>query len=518
MGSLVNRWYYVKDPVFPEKDSNGKRFHFRSLYLDVVKVVKENPGLTGSEIAQKLGRPAHSVTPLLWNLRKYCGAVEFKKHGFIRIPGLEQFTRVPYVARMLDKLGSEKTKRPWLRRLFHYEQWLKQKKYFNSISELLEDFKQAKTEEAKYRHLDLLQEYVNSWKADKDTKDSVVTVIRGFYRKNRTELPREKITFNSDMLTRSPHASEEYVKPEEIWRIISDGRVPVRDKAIIATLLFMGLDESTFVEQFNYYAYPQLVNALGEKPSNWDLNKAPIRINLVRSKNGYKYYNFLPRKCLELLKDWLNIRKSLAGSDIKIHSENGIESSDPIFVSAYKRAVDEKTVRSIVRESSFKSGVQQRVLGVKRYRIHGHEFRDTFKTTSKIAGVDGAVSEFFLGHSIDKLGYDKSPWVYPEHFRTQYQKVEPYLSGEEQRFVVQEEKRKELEERIKSLESSLSRLTSELSLQVSAQHQSRNGDTSNGNNSQKKIVKANEIERYINEGWEPMMTLPDGRIIMKAVT
>jgi len=77
------------------------------------------------------------------------------------------------------------------------------------------------------------------------------------------------------------------------------------------------------------------------------------------------------------------------------------------------------------------------VPGTRRCRIHGHEFRDTFKTTCKVAGVDGAVAEFFIGHRIDPLGYDKSPWAYPEHFKEQYLLVEPYLSGEQERYRVQ---------------------------------------------------------------------------------
>ena len=46
------------------------------------------------------------------------------------------------------------------------------------------------------------------------------------------------------------------MKPEEWWRMINDGHVPARDKAIMAALLYMGMDESTLATQFNVYAYP----------------------------------------------------------------------------------------------------------------------------------------------------------------------------------------------------------------------------------------------------------------------
>jgi hypothetical protein len=45
---------------------------------------------------------------------------------------------------------------------------------------------------------------------------------------------------------------------------LNDGHLPVRDKSILAVLLYRGMDESTLTTQFNY-AYPQLVKALGER-------------------------------------------------------------------------------------------------------------------------------------------------------------------------------------------------------------------------------------------------------------
>ena len=57
--------------------------------------------------------------------------------------------------------------------------------------------------------MDLLGEFLNSWKASKGTKDSIVTVIRGFYRKNRADLPREKIVYARDMLLDMPGAGEQ---------------------------------------------------------------------------------------------------------------------------------------------------------------------------------------------------------------------------------------------------------------------------------------------------------------------
>ena len=63
-----------------------------------------------------------------------------------------------------------------------------------------------------------------------------------------------------------------------------------------------------------------------------------------------------------------------------------------------------------------------------RYRFHAHELRDTFRTACTVAGIAYPVCEFLIGHEIDKMHYDKSPSVYPEHFRVEYMKVEPYVN------------------------------------------------------------------------------------------
>ena len=202
--------------------------------------------------------------------------------------------------------------------------------------------------------------------------------------------------------------------------MINDGQTPMRDKAIMAIMCAMGLDESTFCEHFNYYGWPQIVKQLGPDPAAWDLSKCPIRIDFVRSKTQYAYYNFLPAKAVKLLRLWPPIRRSMTFSEIKIATKNGQQISDPLFLTTNRNPIDERNINKLVRFSSFRSGVQEYVPGTKIYRIHAHEFRDTFKTTARISGVDGPVADFFIGHNIDEEGYDKSPWANTDFFRDQY--------------------------------------------------------------------------------------------------
>jgi hypothetical protein len=73
-----------------------------------------------------------------------------------------------------------------------------------------------------------------------------------------------------------------------------------------------------------------------------------------------------------------------------------------------------------------------------------------------------------------------------------------------------------LEERLGQLEDLVSQLVSEKGEQVLSQDRSRSRGTSKRSSS-KKVVKADEIEKLMNEGWEPVMPLPDGRIVMRSM-
>ena len=106
--------------------------------------------------------------------------LRYEPVGTERTNGLEAFARMPCVRQMLFKLSGVKTKGPWLRRLFRYQEWLVSEGYFRSVAELLEDCRAASTE-GRYRHVDLMQKYLNSFRGALFYKDSIATIIRGFF-------------------------------------------------------------------------------------------------------------------------------------------------------------------------------------------------------------------------------------------------------------------------------------------------------------------------------------------------
>ncbi|MGH2640034.1 MAG: hypothetical protein ACRDF4_12260, partial [Rhabdochlamydiaceae bacterium] len=145
-------------------------------------IVKESPGLTSSEIALRVGRPYKNLSSFLFNLQRYCGAIEGRKNPFFRTQGLYEFSELPYAKKLMAKTGSRKTSEPWIRRIFKYGKWLNEQGYFDSAIELLDDYKKITDQEKRYRHIDILQDYLDSFKGDKDYKDSILKGVRALPR------------------------------------------------------------------------------------------------------------------------------------------------------------------------------------------------------------------------------------------------------------------------------------------------------------------------------------------------
>ena len=108
-------------------------FKKRTLYSEIIKTVRKNPGISTSEAAGKPGKSYYYISPLLFHLRNI-GSLRYEQVGCERINGLEAFSRMPCVLQMLSKLSSEKTRGPWLRRLFRHQEWLIGKGYFGARS------------------------------------------------------------------------------------------------------------------------------------------------------------------------------------------------------------------------------------------------------------------------------------------------------------------------------------------------------------------------------------------------
>jgi hypothetical protein len=169
-------------------------------------------------------------------------------------------------------------------------------------------------------------------------------------------------------------------------------------------------------------------------------------------------------------------------------------------------------VKRLFEDMLWKHGIRREKK--KRHEFSIHSVRKFFKTRAEQVMKPINV-ETLMGHSV---GISDSYYRPTEkELLEDYARAVPLLTVSEAEEVRRESQlsRQELEGRLAQLEGLVSQLVGEKGEQVLSQGRSRSKGTSKGNSSSK-VVKSDEVDGLLEDGWEPMMTLPDGRVIMKA--
>ncbi len=152
----------------------------------------------------------------------------------------------------------------------------------------------------------------------------------------------------------------------------------------------------------------------------------------------------------------------------------------------------------------------------KRHEFSIHSVRKFFKTRAEQVMKPINV-ETLMGHSV---GISDSYYRPTEkELLEDYLKAAPLLTVSEAEEVRRESQlsRQKLEERLGQLEGLVSELVAEKGEQAHAQDHNHSEDTSKRHSS-KRIVKSEQVDELLAEGWEPTMTLPDGRVVMQALS
>jgi len=240
--------------------------------------------------------------------------------------------------------------------------------------------------------------------------------VRSFYAFHRLRLP--DITRSEASRLFEPNGSDKRRSIERAPLMVEDLRTLILNsphpyRAVFTTMFQSAMGLAEF-EIFNRYGWRRVVENL-DKPG-------PVRVDLYREKTSRtavkKYYTFIGEDAKSQIREWLRIRPET--------------DCDALFVTYNKNRrkwvpVRGKQIGEMITKISKRIGLIK-PNGLGRYRIHAHEFRDLFKSLCTLSGVKQVASEFFLGHSIDRLGYDKSPEYDEEWFRKEYMKVEPRLN------------------------------------------------------------------------------------------
>jgi len=336
--------------------------------------------------------------------------------------------------------------------------------------------------------------------------------VRSFYEYHRVPLPKPSRTesarcFRPSELDKLRAIDIKPLEVGEVRKVILNATQPYKAALMVVFQSGMSLNE---FNQFNTIGWERAVGRLDEE--------GPIRIDLVREKtsrfNVRKYYTFIGEDSKMLIKDWIKMKPAESNTLFIVFNKNKRD-----WVPLTGRNLGNYLTKIAKKIGLIKPN------GMNRYHIHLHEFRDLFKSLCTLHGVNPVASEFFLGHTIDKLGYDKSPEYNEDWFRSEYMKVEPALN------ILSNPEGKSVDkiEMIKTFARSIGADITDLKIaRMREEYPDASEEELIGkiiraelqamkNSKEYKAIDEEELVNFLREGWEIVQPLNGGKIVISRV-
>jgi hypothetical protein len=315
-----------------------------------------------------------------------------------------------------------------------------------TAKQMLDDYTKCKKSgdpDDEFKHLGIAKEFVKGKGTSPSDRMNAMSAIKAFYRKyNR---PLQDLDSAGMMEIYSPTVADtkrsaaltRVLTPVDVAMLVRGAKMPYQ--AIFLIMFGGALDASGFV-QFN--------NQLWGEPENFDLkaldSPGPVKINgIVRTKTSFRkgsrggditvYYTYIGEDAKMKIKEWLPIRRQML-------AQAGLKESPYLFfnwrrggrqkLSSSLAPITGPVLRKNLTDTAKRLGLihpppKRERSSRTRYYFHGHEMRDCFGSMCTPSGVDKVAREFFMGHDIDKLRYDKSPYnpQYFSFYKGEYRKV-----------------------------------------------------------------------------------------------
>jgi integrase len=433
-----------------------------------------------------------------------------------------------------------------------YIDWVKGKGYFPSAQAMLDDQKKCRKsddEDEEFKHLEMLKEYISAKRyvagphkgelVGTGERKAVDAAVRNFYASFHRDLPKLRSGEFESLFAASELDGR---RAGELTPLTADDAhrlalaLPQPWRAVVVVMIQGALAEAEF-EQFNQSLWRNVVKNMS-KPG-------PVMVEgLIRHKTAARqaahkgkvktYYTFLGKDAKDQIKEWLAMRpKTTLPHLFVVRQMDAAKRAaggewTPVVANTIQKNVTLWAKRSKLIEES----------DLNRYRVHPHEVRDMFKTLCSARGVSKVASEFFMGHDIDRLKYDKSPEVFPDDYRNEYKKVEPYLnilsnpsgpraSLDEARRAAREEFTRMRLAPYYSQTEMAGMNVSEMSVEEvdrriaerKAANRATDGGQPNGGGGKQKVIPLKDLSKWVDDGWEFVQALPSiGQAVVRAAS
>jgi site-specific recombinase XerC len=320
-------------------------------------------------------------------------------------------------------------------------------------------------------------------------------------------------------------ARERVPNKEELEKIIR--MATPRARVSIALMAFSGLRPET-LGNYNGSDGLRLGDFIEAKISDNEIEFTKIPTMLIVRKNlskaRHQYFTFVPEQTITYIKDYLAKRVKLGE---KLSEDTPLLGFDPRGLKKNNFLRTTLVTRDI-KEAILKAGFNWRPYVLRAY----------FDTNMIIAESKGKIShpylQFLMGHKGDiEARYSTNKGVLPpdmiEDMRNAYKACEPFLTTLikplEESNIVKEAKIEALKSMAKSLlgidllevkiakEKELGReLTKDEELEL---YENELKKLREGKHNPQRIIYENELEKYLNEGWQFIATLPSQRILIR---
>jgi integrase len=286
--------------------------------------------------------------------------------------------------------------------IYRFEAWLcKADPTFKDLDNLVRVQKDAVGDD-RYKILDLVQHHVMELRGRASYKKMVYSALRSFFAHNRADLPPDKsFSIKGDL----PRVNGQ-LSCDNIRRIILSSNVCYQAVFLCMFQAAMGKEEIVYWSNHGLQALKTQLE-LGEKVIKIDL---PGR---KRSKFEKPYYTFIAGDALVALRTWMVYQ---SGETIFSNIDGG-----PLT----KVGLNGYWIRHLRR-----LGLASPSKPFDRSNRTGrnvHELRDVYRTQWSKSTAKPECAEYFMGHSIDPLGYNKS-FLDEDFYRKEYCRALPYLN------------------------------------------------------------------------------------------
>ena len=258
-----------------------------------------------------------------------------------------------------------------------------------------------------YKILDLMETWISGLNRTVAGKRIAYQSVKSFFRHNRAELPKASFKITSEKRVPPPQ-----LQVEDIVRLAQTANV--RDRSIIL-FKWQSLQDSARLAWIGKNSAEQIVKQIKKEIH-------PVRVDIPERKDNKKdYYTFIGRDAIDALVKYFENERGWP------------KKGEAVWLNTQRKALSIQGFQAMWLSMCRRAGLVQKQRGEKgsRFGFNAHETRDLAKTTLHLnalgKGFDLDACEYWMGHTVDPLGYDKF-YKDEKRMREQYLIAEEFLN------------------------------------------------------------------------------------------